>query len=115
MTRFERRWCEVLLQAMIPGPDGLASTDLGAFWARFREVAPGHLKLGLRAATWALSFAPLLLARAPLFRLDPEPRDDCLQRVAEWPLLADLAEIAKVVACFAYFHDPTIQARTRAA
>lgn len=113
MTGFEQRWCERLLQAVIPGPNGLASIDLTAFWVRFQAAAPPHLRLGLRVATWGLSFAPLFICRRPLFRQsDP---DVCLQRVAAWPVLMDLAEIVKVVACFAYFQDAVIQERVRAA
>lgn len=113
MTRFERRWCDALLRAVIPGEDGLASVDLAGFWPRFDAAAPLHLRLGLRFATWLLCFAPLLVLRPPLFaQTDPEAS---LQRVATWPGLADLVEVVKVVACFAHFDAPHVQARVRAA
>ena len=47
--------------------------------------------------------------------LDAPTREDALRRMAALPLAADLLEIAKVVACFAYFDDPCIQRAIRQA
>lgn len=113
MTRFERRWCRVLLDACIPGEAGLSSLDLGPFWRRFDAAAPAHLQWGLRAATWVFGLGPLLLGRRPLPQLTGPEREDCLQRMARWPAAGELVEVAKIVACFAFFADPAVQARVR--
>ncbi len=113
MTRLERRWCRVLLDALLPGPNGLASRDLTGFWPRFDAAAPAHLRLGLRLATLLFTLGPLLLLRRPLPLQPPAARDTSLRRMARWPLLGDLVELAKVVGCFALFDDPAVQARLR--
>lgn len=89
------------------------SVDLAAFWLRFDAVAPAHLRLGLRAATWAFGLGPLLLGRRPLARLDGPERERVLQRMARWPGLGELLEVVKIVACFALFADPGVQDRVR--
>ena len=113
MTSFERRWCRALLNACIPGPDGLHSIDLATFWPRFQASAPSHLRLALRLATWVFTLGPLLLLKRPLPSLPEAQRDAALRRMAHWPGVGELTEVAKVVACFAYFQDPAVQARVR--
>ena len=115
---WERRWRRALLDSLIPGGESLppmAEQELGPFWDRFERRAPEHLRLGLRIATWALGALPLLMGYgAPLADLPPQERDAVLTRAARLPLLADLIEAARIVACFAYFDQPDIQRAVRA-
>jgi len=113
VTRLERRWCRALLEACLPGEGGLESVDLALFWPRFDAVAPLHLRLGLRLATWVLCFGPLLMLRRPLARLAPPARDEALRRMARWPGIGELVEVARIVACFALFDDDAVQAQVR--
>jgi hypothetical protein len=110
MTGFERRWCQTLMGAIIPPADGavpaLADLDLTDFWRRFDAAAPFHLKLGLRVATW--------LFGARLHALPPGDREGALQRFARTPLVGDLLEVAKIVACFAWFDRADVQTAYRA-
>lgn len=115
MLPIERVWREVLLDAMIPPSarfPGLAQVDRGAFWPRFAASAPWSLRFGLRIATWCLAgVAPLLLGyRRTLAALDAAARDEVLQRATSLPGGEPLLLVVKLVACFAYFDDPAVQA-----
>lgn len=117
-TPLEARWRDALMAGLLPAPGrglpGLSALDLTAFWRRFGEVAPVHLRLGLRAATWALGPLPLALGHGrSLAGLDDVARDAVLSRAAELPGLRELVEVAKVVACLAYFSDPGVQQTAR--
>lgn len=114
----ENRWRDALLAALLPAPGGglpgLGQLDLSTFWPRFEAAAPAHLRLGLRLAVWgAAVLAPLLLYRRTLPGLSETERDAVLQRAATWPLLGPLLDLAKVVACMAYFADAGVQATAR--
>lgn len=115
---FERRWRDALLEAMIPAPgDGLpalADIDRGRFWPRFEATAPLELQLAVRATAVVLGVLPLGLGYGAVFiRLDPARRDAVLQRASALPGIGAMLEVVKVVACFAYFDDPAVQARIR--
>ncbi|MEO1268938.1 MAG: hypothetical protein AAFX99_12620 [Myxococcota bacterium] len=115
---WERRARRALLDTMIPGQGSLppmAEQDLDRFWDRFAQQAPPHLQMGLSAATWVLAGAlPLLLGYgATLAELPPAERDAVLQRADRLSLLRPFVEVTKVVACFAYFDQPTIQHQVR--
>lgn len=114
----ENRWRDALLAALLPAPGGglpgLGQLDLSAFWPRFEAAAPVHLRLGLALAVWgAAVLAPLLLYRRTLPGLAEAQRDAVLQRAAGWPLLGPLLDVAKVVACMAYFADAAVQSAVR--
>ena len=117
---FEARMRDALLDAMIPAPgDGLpamADLDRRTFWLRFATAAPWTLRFGFRAATWLLgAIAPLLLGHRTTFaRLDDDARDDVLRRTRDLPGGDALLLLVKLVACFAYFDDPHVQAVARA-
>lgn len=117
---FETRTRDALLDAMIPAPGNglpaMAQVDRREFWRRFASAAPWHLRLGCRAATWLIGgVAPLVLGhRATFARLDEDARDDVLQRTSQLPGGAALLLLIKLVACFAYFDDPGVQAIARA-
>ena len=99
-------------QPPMPPP---AEVELQGFWDSFAVHAPLHLRAGLRVAVLMLAVVlPRLMGHVHgLARLSPEDRDAVLQRAASLPLLADLTEIAKLVACFAYFSDPGVQDAAR--
>jgi len=120
-TTTELRWRSTLLGAMIPGEQlaglpGLAAIEQQPFWALFEQAAPPLVRLGLRAAVWVLTcWAPLLLlGRLRLFgSLAPADADELLLRAARSRsyLLRQLVTLLKVLACFAYFHDPEVRQR----
>ena len=103
------RWRDALLDAVLPGtrpPDD--------FWRRFHAAAPLHLRVAMGVTTAVVGAAPFAFGhRRSLAALPPAERDAVVQRLARLPLTGDLLEIAKVVACFARFDGPSVQARTR--
>lgn len=110
---------DALLGAILPAPGrglpALADLDLSPFWPRFFAVAPLHLRLGLGVAVVVLGSAlPRALGHLrALPGLAPEVREAIVVRAHGLPLLRDLCEVAKIVACFAYFSDPAVQAAAR--
>jgi hypothetical protein len=116
---FEARWRDALLDAMIPEPGNglppMARVDRRSFWPRFERSAPWALRLGFRIATCVLAgVAPFLLGHRTIFtRLDDAARDDVLQRAERLPGGAAFILVVKLVACFAYFDDPSVQAIAR--
>jgi len=113
------RWRDALLEAMIPSPGGglpaLADVERRDFWPRFERAAPLPLRAGLLVATLLLGgVAPFLLGyRRAFVALDPAARDDVLRRAQRLPGAAPLLLVVKLVACFAYFDDPAVQASAR--
>src|SRR5690606_24589459 len=110
---------DALLFAILPAPGGglpaLAEVDLTGFSPRFEESAPSHRKLGLAAASLAADVAlPLSLGYGrPLSGLGEVAREEVIARASRVPMLAALIDVAKVVACMAYFDDPEVQATAR--
>lgn len=108
---FERRWAEVLFEAVLGNPLG----DTGAFWHRLAESTPPYFGPGLRATVHALTFLPLTMAgfRKPLFALSPEARLACVERLDADPraTVRQLLATAKILACFAFFEDEGVRAR----
>jgi hypothetical protein len=119
MTATETRWRDALLSSIIEAPgDGLPAlrdADLRAFWPRFEATAPIHVRLGLRAATLVLGGAlPFALGYGrPMSELDDAARAAVIARAYATRGLADLVEVAKIVACLAYFADPEIERTAR--
>lgn len=119
-TRWERRWRDALLEAMVPAePEaelpGLAEVDRDRFWDEYEAHAPLLLEVGLRAAVWALTAAPAVtigVAR-PFHHLTPADRQRVLERVegARSSLIRQLPFTIKLVACFAHMRDPAVRAR----
>jgi len=116
---FEARWRDALLDAMIPEPGNglppMARVDRHTFWPRFERAAPWALRFGFRFATYIVAgLAPFLLGHRHVFtRLDAAARDDVLRRAGRLPGGAELVLVVKLVACFAYFDDPSVQATAR--
>lgn len=111
---------DALVIAMIGVPGGdlphPGEVDLAAFWSRFEVAAPRHLTVGFRVATVVLAgVLPRLLGHAGgLAHLDAPAADAVVRRAATLPVASLLADVAKIVACFAYLSDPRVQAVTRA-
>lgn len=110
---------DALLAAILPAPGrglpALAALDLDAFWREFDAVAPAHLRLGLGAAVAAVGVVlPLSLGYGrTLAGLGEAEREEVVVRACRTPGLAELVEVAKVVACMAYFQDDEVQAVAR--
>lgn len=110
---------EVVLSAALPRPraglPALGETDLAAFFARFDEAAPLHLKAGLLAAVAVLGAAlPRLWGYgATMLSLDEEQREQVIARAAGVAALGPLLDVVKVVACLAYFRGPQVEAAFR--
>jgi len=85
--------------------------DLDGFWVRFDATAPRHLAAGFWVATVVIaSLLPRLMGHLTgLARLDADAADAVVQRAGSLPLVTMLTDVAKVVACFAYFSDPQVQ------
>ena len=115
---FERRWAEVLFDALLGTGEGLPSLgelDTGDFWRHLAKSTPPYFGPGLRATVHALTFLPLTMAgfRRPLFALSREARLACVQRLEadQRSTVRQLLATAKILACFALFEDPGVRAR----
>ncbi len=117
---FERRWAELLFDAVLGtgGKNGLPpleAIDRTGFWRCLGEATPPYFGPGLRATVHALTFLPMTLAgfRRPLFALSREARLACLEHLAhdERFLVRQMLATLKILACFAYFEDPAVRAR----
>lgn len=116
-TAVERRWCEALLAALVPGDErlpGLSELDLDAFWERYGASAPPMLRFGLRASVDLLALSPpLLLGRArTVAGLSPDEREELLERALSSPvfLIRQLATTVKLIGLMAYLRDPRARA-----
>jgi len=75
--------------------------------------------LALRLALAVTAFAVVRVmpwltgVGGPWHRLDADQRDRVLARAAAWPGVADLLEVAKLVACFLVFDDERAQDAAR--
>lgn len=109
---------DALLEAVLVPPEGWpawTAIDRPAFWARFRQAAPAHLRLGVLGATLVLGvLLPLVLAGRPLRRLAAPARERTVQRMAALPVAGLLFEVAKVVAALCYFDSSAACAAARA-
>ncbi|MCA9534271.1 MAG: hypothetical protein KC593_11350 [Myxococcales bacterium] len=122
LPRFRRReaqYRDALLAAVLPAPGGdlpaLEDLDLRAFWDEFDVVAPAHVRAGLRAASLTLGLLPRALGYGrALPELSADEREELIVRASAITGMAELVEVAKVVAGLAYFSDPAVQAAGRA-
>ena len=115
---FERRWAEVLFDALLGTGAGLPSLrelDTSDFWRHLARSTPPYFGPGLRATVHALTFLPLTMAgfRRPLFALSREARLACLERLDADPrsTVRQLLATAKILACFALFENPGVRAQ----
>ncbi|MBI5524984.1 MAG: hypothetical protein HY897_01475 [Deltaproteobacteria bacterium] len=113
---FEMRWRDALLGAMLPGDGdrpGFDDIDLREFWAIYDTHAPPLVRIGLRAATWFLTFLPLFVSgcRKPFFRLDADRRDRFLRAASSsrFYLVRQLMMTVKTFAAFGYFSNGVVR------
>jgi hypothetical protein len=109
---------DALLLALLPRPTpdlpDPAALDAAAFWPRFDAAAPLALRVAVTLAAWlVVGLGPWLLHGRAWGRLTPDEHDGVVQRLAGWPGVADLLDVAKLVACFRYFDDAGVQAALR--
>lgn len=124
LRAFERAWAEPLFAAIL-GPTeehGLPSFDAIDHTAFYRAIdsAPGPMFApGLRGIVYALTFLPVADARfgRPFFRLDPDERLRCIEAMAasERYAVRQMISTLKILACFAYFEDERVRARSKSA
>lgn len=117
---FERRWAELLFDAVLGtgGAEGLPSLeaiDRREYWRLLGAHAPAVFTPGLRAAVHALTFLPLTMPgfRRPLFALSREARLACVERLGadERVMVKQALSTVKLLACFALLEDDGVRAR----
>jgi len=117
---FEQRWVESILAATLPArPEdempGFSDIELDDFWERFLEWVPLHFRIGLRLATWVVTFWPILTLRS--FRtfhgLSDERKDEILRSIehSRFFVVRQATFVFKTTAGFAYFREPETQRR----
>jgi hypothetical protein len=109
---------DALVRAILGRPRTLpdpGAVDLGPFWTSFDRDAPLHLRAGFGAAQVLLcSVLPRRLGYLRgLAALPVADRERVLGHAAASPVLAPVLEVAKVVACFAYFEDADVDRAVR--
>jgi len=121
MMDFERAWLLAIFSAMLPSghserlPLGARDAPMEAFLDEFERTAPLDTRLGVRAALWVVTLAPLpWLGRPRLFAGLAAPEQVALlEQMSASPiyLLRELPMLLKVIACMGYAAAPRVQAR----
>jgi hypothetical protein len=116
---FERRWLLAIFAAMLPaqpaGPltKGVDDVPLDRFLEDFLPGAPAQVRLGLRAATWLITFAPLWATFRPrIFPWLPSAEGAALLgrlSRSRIHLIRELPELLKLVVTMGYFALPEAQ------
>ena len=113
-TGWEKRALSTLLHAMIPDLDTIC---LDEYWDEHRNNAPVELNLALRLSIWFFCVSPVFyLCRVrPLTWLNRSEQQSLLAAACEsrFSSVRLLTETLKIIACFAYFRDPSVQRRLR--
>ncbi len=114
--RFERSWRDQVLAATLPrsaSHPGLVDAECDEFWPEYRRRAPILLQLGLRAAVWMVVSYALVRYRRSFTRLRVDRRDQLLADLANsrWYLIRQMTMTLKLVACLAFFRDPSMRKR----
>ncbi len=118
---FEKRWLRSIFNCVIPSgasrvlPEGGADVPLDGFIEDLLEHAPAQFCLGMRACTWAITWAPLVvlgrfrsfhgLSSEEQYRVLDVMRSSNVYLIREMPLLF------KTIGCLGYGGLPRIQAR----
>lgn len=105
---------DALVLAILPRPrpdlPDPARLDRREFWTRFDAAAPPSLRWASHlAALIIVGLLPWILAGRSWRRLDEPGRDALLRRAAALPGVDDLLDLAKLLACFAWFDDDGVQ------
>lgn len=119
LLAFERRWAELLFDAVLGtgepgGLPALGTIDTRDFWRRLETSTPPYFGPGLRATVHALTFWPLTMRgfRKPLFALSRDARLACVEQLeASAGPARQLLATAKILACFALFEDEGVRRR----
>jgi len=120
LTRVERRWAELLFDAVLgaggtSGLPSLSTVDTQAFWRALDDKPPPYFGPGLRAAVHALTFLPLTMPgfRRPFFALDADARRACVEVLAagDSVTVKQLLSTVKLLGCFALFEDEAVRRR----
>lgn len=119
-TATETEWLESILAASLPpapaeDQPGFGEVDLGDFWEEYFRKVPLHFRLGLRMATWVVTFWPLVTFRAAgtFHGLDEEGRDEVLRSIehSRFFVVRQVAFVLKTTIGFGYFRMPEMQRR----
>ncbi len=119
LLSFERRWLLTILAAMYPSgaderlPVGAADVPVRSFLDELWRYAPTETLLGVRLATWVISWSPLFTIGRPttFARLREADRVRVLSRLASSRLYAirELAEMLKMMGAFPYAGHEAVQ------
>lgn len=122
LSERERAWAEALFEAILGpveehGLPAFASIDHAAFYEAI-DRAPGPMFApGLRAMVAALTFLPIADRRfgKPFHALDREARLAFVDAIAtsQQYVARQMLSTLKILACFAYYEDPSVRARSR--
>lgn len=119
LLAFEESWLLSIFEAILPSAAhprvslGASDVPMRAFVRELMTSAPAQTALGVRAATWVVTFAPLLiLKRFRLFgSLSPALRASVLSRMAQadfYPI-RELPMLLKMMACMGYAALPEVR------
>ncbi len=115
---FERRWLLAIADAILPpgegGPPPPADLPMERFADAFFRRTPAEPALGLRAAVWAISLAPLAwrLRLRTFDRLTRDEREELLLALhgSRHYLVRELPNLLKVVCTMGWAGFPEVQA-----
>jgi hypothetical protein len=124
LTAIERGWAEALFEGIVAtgasadeGDEGLpafADVDRDAMWRAFEESPSPLVRAGLRPMLHTLVFLPVVSGFGrPFFALSREERARFLASIDgdRRYFVRQSLNTLKMLACFAYFDDPTVRAR----
>lgn len=119
MFAFERRWLLALFEAVLPGgaaerlPVGATGREVEVFADDLYGHMPAQAALGLRLATWVLTwFAPLAIGKlGPIGRLAAADRARALTKLHHSPVYVarELPMLVKTFAVLGYGALPHVQ------
>ena len=119
LLAFERRWFLTLCDAVLPSGAhdriaiGAADVPLDRFVDDVFARAPFQMRLGIRAATWVLTWLPLFwrLELRPFGRLSRADQVALLDGLAGSRLyvVREIPNLIKIVACMGWAGTPEVQ------
>ena len=116
---FERRWLVAIVDAILPpadregGPPPPADLPMDRFADAFFRRTPAEAALGLRAAVWAISLAPVAwrLKLRTFEHLSRDEREELLLAFhgSRHYLVRELPTLLKMVGCMGWAGFPEVQ------